>query len=256
LRRLNNSKKRIDKKSNLIALITSTIFPSNIGHKEVRSVFSSEERLEQTQATIQSLLKCGYTQIYLLDNSGKHWIQETENKLHPAKVILFHHHQFKNKGISESLMLIDALEYLPNYTPILKISGRYKLEKHLNIDGDAFDLSAKFYTHQFKYFITISTMATRCYLVKDKVTYLAYLSALLEEMYSYSSKIVGLGSLKRFFTNQFFSKQNKYEFFDPTLSVEAASVRVLKKLNFKVYKIEKVGLSGSAGTFKDTQIED
>jgi len=256
LRRLNNSTKGIDKKPNLIAVITSTIFPPNLGPQEVRSVFSSEERLEQTQATIQSLLKCGYTQIFLLDNSGKYWVQETVNKLHPAKVILFHHHQFKNKGISESLMLIDALEYLPDNTPILKISGRYKLERYLNIDGNAFDLSAKFYTHKFKYFTTRSTMATRCYLVKDKITYHTYLSALLEEMYSYSSKIVGIGSLKRFFTNQFFPRENKYEFFDPALSVEAASIRVIKKLSFKVHKIEKVGLSGLAGTFKDNLIED
>jgi len=240
----------------LIVLITSTIFPSNFNSSEVRSVFTGEERLEQTKSTIKSLLNCGYTEIFLFDNSGKYWLPGTEKDLLPAKVVVFNQHQFMNKGISETLMLLDGLDYLPDNIPILKISGRYKIDNSLAIDVNNFDIAAKFYKHKFKYFTSRTTMATRCYIVKDKSIFKTYLLAMIEEIYSYSSKVFGIGSLKRLFNNQFFPGKIKYSFFDPIFSVEAASVRVIKKLGLKVNKMDRIGLSGLAGTFVNNPIED
>jgi hypothetical protein len=240
----------------MVVVITSTIFPPVSNSGDIRSVFSPAERLDQTKGTIKSLLDCGYNEIYLFDNSGSYWVKDTEAELFPAKVFVFNQHQYKNKGISETLMLVDGLEHLPEGTQIMKISGRYKLSKHQDTDMNDFDIAARFSTHKFKYFTTRITMATRCYLVRDKSVYQTYLSAMLEEIYSYSSKIVGIGSLKRFLNNQFSPKKNKYDFFDPALSVEAASVRVIKKLKLKIYNIKKIGLSGYAGTFNNLLIED
>jgi hypothetical protein len=55
----------------MIALITSTLFPpqGNSPNTNYRNKLSSDQRIEQTFLTIDSLKKVGINEIYLFDNS-------------------------------------------------------------------------------------------------------------------------------------------------------------------------------------------
>jgi len=238
-------------------LISSTIFPREGRDKlVVKSVYSGEERLQQTRATIESLRSLGYDNIHLFDNSGREYQEIIENAFQDIHIKVFDHYQYDNKGISETLLLLDGLKYVPDNCSIIKLSGRYQLSSRLELDGEKYDLAARFYEHGDRSFSFPRTMATRCYMFKDKATYDRYLIGLLEEIYSYSARIYGFGSLKRFFINQFSSKNNTYSYFDPNLSVEAASIGVIEKLSLSVFELERIGLSGMAGTFENLPIRD
>lgn len=238
-------------------VISSTIAPRQARDKSViKSVYSTEERIRQTQETVESLERLGYGNIYLFDNSGREHQAALESALPSIRVRLFDHHQFDNKGISETFLLLAGIRDVPDNCRIIKISGRYQIAKRLEFDTDDYDLAARVYGHPRGLFRSIETMATRCYGFKNKAIYQSYLIALLEEMYAYSSRIVGFGSLRRFLTNQFFPRKNAYSFLDPSLSVEAASVRVIRNLDLRLLRLEAIGLSGLAGTFDNLVITD
>jgi len=152
----------------MIAIISSTIYPSTLRTRDgVRSWNTPESRLEQTQKTIQSLVSCGISDIYLADNSGKNWLNATDALLKPAKVYVFNQHQFHNKGISELYLLLNILEFISSNEPIVKISGRYFINKNPFQDAIDYDIQAKIYRHG----LFQSSMSTRCYWVKDKAIY-------------------------------------------------------------------------------------
>lgn len=238
----------------MIAIISSTIYPPiSVTRDDIpRTWISSEIRLEQTKRTIKSLLDLGISDIYLADNSGKNWINTTQDLLEPAKVFIFDHHQYLNKGISEIYLLLSILEFIPTNTPILKISGRYTLNRNLFNDVNNFDLAAKIYKNGlFK-----SSMSTRCYQVNNKDTYETFLRRILCEIYGYSSKIVGLRSFARIIYNSIFLDRDVYPYHDPKCSIESAAARVLKIYNYQVHEMESLGLEGYiAGNSNDLLIE-
>ena len=237
--------------------ISSTIFPRDARDSSiVKSVYSGDQRLAQTQATVASLRALGYSSIYLFDNSGGEHRNALDRAFPGVRVKVFDHYQYDNKGISETFLLLEALRDLPEDRQIIKISGRYQLAKRLEFDADRYDLAARIYQHEPLHFRRRETMATRCYSFRNKAVYRAYLLALLEEMYAYSSRIVGFGSLRRFLINQFFSNRNAYSFMDPSLSVEAASINVMRNLKLRLFRLESIGLAGFAGTFQSLLIED
>ena len=241
----------------MIVVVSSTIFPPpNISESDPRSIFNSFERLEQTKETIASLLRCGYESIIIADNSGSRWVSGTEDALLPAKVIVYSQHQFQNKGISETIMLLSVLEQLPDNEPIIKISGRYNLNRNLDEEISGFDIAARIDNHPYKFGKRINLMSTRCYIIKNKAIFLSFLNSLIEEIYSYSSRIVGYGSFKRFILNQISAVNSNYSYFDPKLSVEAAGYFVVMKYKYKVNYLSHIGLCGKAGTFKGLVIEE
>ena len=65
----------------MIALITSTLFPpqGNSPNTNYRNKLSSDQRIEQTFLTIDSLKKVGINEIYLFDNSGVNYISKILN---------------------------------------------------------------------------------------------------------------------------------------------------------------------------------
>lgn len=236
--------------------VTSTIFPREARDKSVvKSVYSPEQRLQQTRATIDSLRACGYGSILLLDNSGHRHRAQLESAFADVQLGLFDHYQYDNKGISETLLLLDGLALLPDGVPIVKLSGRYLLTRPLCLDTGKYDLGARVYGHARR-FGTVSTMSTRCYVMRDKAVLQRYLLALLEEIFSYSSRIVGPGSLKRFLANQFMPGRTPYSFFDPMLSVEAASIDVVRRMGLRLLELQSIGVKGLAGTFDNLAIED
>ena len=132
--------------------------------------------------------------MYLADNSGARWLSDTNELLKPAKVHVFNHSEYQNKGISELYSLLSVLEYIPANTPILKISGRYTLEKNITHELIDADIAAKIYRYRFR----AASMSTRCYLVKDKNVYENFIKRTLRETYGYYTRSVGLRSFLRF----------------------------------------------------------
>jgi hypothetical protein len=238
-------------------VIASTIFPAPSPNPEVvKSVYSSGERLEQTKGAVNSLIDLGYEDLLLLDNSGSRFQQILAEEFPAATVKTFDHFQYDNKGIAETILLLAGLEFVPDDRVLMKISGRYMLHRRVVCDLAAYDLAARVYAHPDRLIRHRKTMATRCYFVKNKRIYREYLLGLLQEIYGYSARIVGLGSLKRWLVNQVNSKANTYSYFCPSLSVEAASLRVVRKLDFRLQCLDRIGLTGHAGTFDSLLIED
>ena len=182
----------------MIAVISSTIYPSVQTTRDgARSWNTPESRLEQTQKTIQFLVDAGISEIYLADNSGVNWISTTDTLLKPAKVYIFNQYQYQNKGISEIYLLLSILEFIPENEPIIKISGRYFMEKNPFQNSIECDLQTKIY----RYGIFRSSMSTRCYWVKNKEVYKVFLKTTLCEIFAYSSRIVGPASLAKIIRN-------------------------------------------------------
>ena len=233
----------------MIAVISSTIYPPSLpGYDGQRTWSCPEKRLEQTQKTVESLVTLGISEIYLADNSGENWVLNTEILLNPAKVYVFNQYQYKNKGISEIYLLLKLLQYISSSTPILKISGRYTLNKNIFNDlGDA-DVVARVYKAKF----FKSFMSTRCYLVKNKDVYTSFLEKTLCEVYAYPSRIVGPRSFIRILHNSLFPSKDDYPYDDPQGAIESAAARVLQIFNYKLNNLETLGVEGlSRGSSKD-----
>jgi hypothetical protein len=208
-----------------------------------RTSISQAERLEQTGKTVASLVQAGVTEIFLADNSGEQWVAGTEESLRPAKVYVYNHFQFQNKGISELYLLLSVLAHVPPETPILKISGRYYLKNGLDGELEDSDVAAKFIEYRKSKFM----MSTRCYMVKNREVYEKFLRGTLRELYGYSARIVGPGSLLRIFRNSLFPKRDEMPYDDPVDPIEVAAARALKKYNFKVRSLERLGIEGMSG---------
>lgn len=234
-------------------IITSTIFPNSN-----KSIFSWHERLEQTIGTISCLVQLGYNNIYLIDNSGRNFDTTIINRLAPAKVYVYDQFQYNNKGVSETYLLLNFLKdykdfFIGNHEPIMKLSGRYLLSNRLDNAIEGFDLAGKEVLVSRRLFRKLYQFSTRCYIAKDYSFLCQYLDGLLEEIFSYTSKIVGYGSLIRQIRNQLnMNSQEKYA--EPNLSVEAATSRLIRKKRYRVNSLGTIGLQGAAGTFKDLVI--
>ena len=225
----------------MIAVISSTIYPPSLPtYDGQRTCLSPEERIEQTQKTIESLVNLGISEIYLADNSGENWVLNNDKSLKYVKIHIFSQYQYKKKGISELYLLLNILEYIPSNKPILKISGRYTLNKNIiNNIGDA-DLAGRLYRHS----LVNSSMSTRCYLVKNKDIFAIFLKRTLREVYAYPSRIVGPRSFVRILHNSLFPSKDNYPSDDPTGSIEGAAARVLHLFNYKFNNIEPLGIQG------------
>jgi hypothetical protein len=229
----------------VIALVSSTIFP---GHAPVyatsRSVFSPRERLEQTCHTVDTLTANGFADIHVADNSGANWVAGTEERLSPARVHRFTHYQFQNRGIAELYLLLEVLDALPADTPILKISGRYALTKNITNELGHADIAAKWAEDN-------TSISTRCYMVRNTRLYRRFLEDTLSEVYAYSSRIVGPRSLMRILKHSLRPDSDDSLYFDPTISIEGAAARVLRRGKYAVGHLTELGLEGEIATSRD-----
>ena len=103
---------------------------------------------------------------------------------------------------------------------------------------------------------TTRTMATRCYVARNRRVLEAYLTGLLDVIFSHAARIVGPGSLKRLVMNQLRPGAAGIDFAEPRLSVEAASMTAVRNKKLRLQPLSSIGLSGLAGTFEGLRIED
>lgn len=131
-----------------IVLINSIIDTPNLplSYTKTRSVYSTEERFQQTQFTIQTIKKyipdpyiiiveCSYLneeQYNFFNNNCDHIINLFNDN--ESKQCIYS----KSKALGEGTMTIKALEYILKsnieYNYFFKISGRYFLNEHFNIE--------------------------------------------------------------------------------------------------------------------------
>jgi hypothetical protein len=176
----------------MIALITSALNPPT-----GKSYFSFQERVQQTQKTLLKLNEFRFEEIMLFDNSELLNQQQLEVLLKDFPLIKSYHSRqylFKNKGLTEALLILNNLHYIPDNKPIFKISGRYYPTENFRLpDIKIFD------TYDF---VGIGTdfdkrnsgFSTRGYYVKNKQVLESTLVLVIEEILSYANGIHGINS--------------------------------------------------------------
>lgn len=225
----------------MIALITSTLRPTSI-----YSVFSDQERYDQTIITIKKLAQKGFDKIYLVDNSinpidQKKIIADSEKAV---KVFNTPQYSFENKGLNEALLILNNLHHLPSATPVFKISARY-----VPTDNFSLDVAANIDSYDFigvgeNFGARISAFSTRAYFVKNKAVLEEMLTIAVEEMISYHKGIYGPGSALTFIQSIFKTKLGS----PFQLSIEQAFARIMKKRN-NYLLIDRINIEGTLAGF-------
>lgn len=235
-----------------IAIITSTISPPRSDLHGVESnLISPEHRFEQTQETIKSLITLGIEHIVLVDNSSNEESEKLLNLLTGIKIINSRSPQFRNKGLSELWMLQKSLEWIPENTPILKISGRYSLTKKLDkyLDGAVEFVGRRYGRSEQKIregmkYTHVSTVA---YVVKNIEIFEKIINRTMNEVYGYASKIVGPMSFLRICRNSLFPFHDHYNYSDPSISIELGLARALDALKIHTNYVDSLGVEGRSG---------
>lgn len=223
----------------MVAFITSTIYPPSATYQNAISPYSNSERLLQTIETVQSLKKSGISKIILIDNSESKYQDIIKSHFTDTILISINQYQFKNRGLTEILMLLCALSQieLKEDEPILKISGRYLLT------GEITSINADFKFKGYNYKNNTGTVSTRCYLVKNKEVYIKLLKLALSEIYRYSLRSVGIRSVLAYL----YQLIRPSSIDEPTMSIEMAICKVLKYHKYEVEIVEKIGVEGYIG---------
>jgi len=133
-----------------LVLITSIIdIPKDkpLSYSNKRSIYSREERFEDTKGTIESIKKYIPNNIIIIVECSKLRNYENEYFENNCDYIInlwenkeLHDNIFGiSKSLGEGLMMIKALEYIIKkdiiYDNLYKISGRYKINNNFNYDN-------------------------------------------------------------------------------------------------------------------------
>lgn len=248
----------------MIAIITSTIFPSEkpifgdggdasyacelfpndtIIKKANRSSFTHNERLLQTKATIKHLKEHGINDIYLIDNSSKEYHAEIRSSFELVNVITSDAYQFVNKGISEALLILYCLKYLPPDQEILKLSGRYYLNNNF-IKPDK--MNYDYIVRGYNYYKKRGLISTRCYMVRNKEILEKVTLKVINKMYTRQDEVTGPRSFAKYLKRKIFPETQ----IETTISIELATAIILKESTMKVKLLNTIGLEGYAGATK------
>lgn len=228
----------------MIALVTSCINPFKQQSDLSKSYIDTEQRLNQTIATLNKLAAYDFNKIYLLDNSQSFdfslGLAETSAFL---SVKHYQQYQFNNKGINELLLLLAILDELPDDEIIFKISGRYyPNEKFICRLADGFDFKFKQYHFKSKK----GAISTRGYFIRNKKVYEDFLLKCLNEVFAYPKRIVGLRSALNAL-NEIIKPLISAEY---NTSIEFAAARVLKANAYKAELVDTIGIEGQIAGFK------
>ena len=238
----------------MIAVVSSTVAPSAApSHDGPRTTLSPDVRLEQTRATVASLVSLGAREIVVADNSPGTWLKERVGALAPASVVHFDHPPFRNKGIGELWLLLSLLPSLGEGEPLLKISGRYKVGPGTGLlpAGDG-DIAARVSGQGWR-----SEMSTRCYLLRNKAVAGLFWERALDELYAERARIAGPRSLLRILRNSFRPEGDSFRYADPnTLSLEQASVRAVRHLGLGLRRVETLEVEGVLGSWINPLIKE
>jgi hypothetical protein len=131
-----------------IVLITSIIKTPNIPLSYgTRSIYTSEERFEQTKLTIQSIReKIPNCKIFIVecselsDDEKDYFIKNCDYVLNLYNNIDLRNKIYsRSKALGEGTMTISALDFLKKnniyYNNLIKVSGRYFLSENFNIEN-------------------------------------------------------------------------------------------------------------------------
>ena len=219
----------------MIAVVTSTIKPIN---EQSKSFYTFTERLEQTKITLNRLEKCGFTSIFLIDNSpllDQAKLQELLRDFTQVQIFHIQQYQFDNKGINELMMLLYIADFLPKNQNIFKLSGRY-YPTTLFRKPEFTDFAVKDYQYKKR----TGTISTRGYWVKDSEILQSFLLSCLAEVYAYPERITGARSLYVKLQLVLFNKQ-----VTPfNISIEFAAANVFKKCNYSIRFLSNIGIEG------------
>lgn len=224
----------------MIALISSTLCPPVTDCCDgPRSVFTHAERLAQTRLTVASLVALGFKRIVIADNSTE-WNSDIETALAPAEILRITVPSFRNKGLSELYLLLAAASRLPDDAPVVKISGRYSLDRNplANLGEADIALKSDGFTERN------GAMSTRAYGCRTVATFRRLLECTLNEAYAYPTRIVGPRSLLRILRASVFPHRDTFPYNDPPHSIERVMVRAIKRLRLRVHCVTPLGISG------------
>ena len=236
----------------MIALVSSTIFPPDLEvHGGTRTWLTGEQRLQQTRATVASLVAVGAREIVVADNSAERWLAGSEADLWPARVLRLSTPQFRNKGISELFLLRSALPVLPDGEPILKLSGRYRLTRDPSQELSGEDVVGRVERRRRQWLLS-----TRCYAVRDRATYARLLDLGLRELYAQATRIVGPRSLLRIIRNSLQPDGDEYPYDDPPVSIESVFGVLMRRGRFRFRALERLGVEGVLGHPTATPISE
>jgi hypothetical protein len=227
----------------MIAVVSSCLAPSTeSSHTGGRTNLSPEARLAQTGESVASLVRVGFEEIYLADNSESPPSAETIARLAPARVYHFGHFPYRNKGIAEVYLLLALTKHLPTDRPIMKLSGRYRA---------SINLCAALGTQQVAGLLTksarIENLSTRAYAVSDLQTFREFLEGSLNEIYAAPWRVVGPRSLLNFFRRNISSAPDPYLYRDPPVGLEIAAARWLARQRIPIARLDKIGVEGVLG---------
>jgi hypothetical protein len=229
----------------MIAIITSTIAPASKNlFFEKRSSYSVEERLKQTLITVESLQKHGVNEIYLFDNSSIEDFEKFKQYFENISIFNIPQYQFNNKSINEHLLILTGLIHLPDNQPIVKISGRYKLnDKFTFRDLEKYDFILK--TSEFEK--SNGTISTRCLMVKNKKILEDVLTTSLFELFGYNLRVVGIRSGINFLKSFLSPKLNT----EPTIAIELSMAKAIKYKKYHYQLVDLIGVEGLAAGSTD-----
>lgn len=237
----------------MIAVVSSTIAPSALpSHDGARTTFSPEERLGHTRDTVASLRAAGINDIIIADNSAGGWRENWTRSLEPARVLHFDHHPFRNKGIGEIWLLRAALEQLPAGTPVMKISGRYRIgPKSPLLAPPKADVVARVYQHGGR-----REISTRCYVLRDRAVAERLWPRTLDEIYAQQFRIVGPRSLLGYFRRLLLPPKDSDRSGDPPASVEIATYDAIKHLGLSLTAVSHLDVEGILGSWVNPEVAE
>ena len=139
--------------------------------------------------------------------------------------------QFDNKGLSEAFLISEALEYLPDNKKIIKISGRYLINKNFDTKPSSQFICKK---------NGENAISTRSYIVENKETFKKAITLTINLFLSYNSRILGPRSLIRIIKN---SIVPQIQSFHVTIMLEVVFWYVLKT-NFTYQLVDELNITG------------
>ncbi|HEY5227553.1 MAG TPA: hypothetical protein VIJ19_03375 [Opitutaceae bacterium] len=234
--------------------MSSTVAPSVLpSHDGKRTTLTPETRLDQTRATVASLVALGAKQIVISDNSAGDWLRDRAAELHPAKVLHMDQPPVRNKGIGELWLLLGALDALEAGAPILKISGRYTVGPKTELtQGPEADVVGKASGEGLA-----AEISTRCYLLRDKAIAARLWGRAIDEIYAERSRIVGPRSLIRIIRNSVRPRDDSFPYSDPnTLSLEQATQRAVRHLGLRFRAVANMDVEGTLGSWTNPLIKE
>lgn len=239
--------------ADLIAIISSTIQPSMTpSHDGDRTNLTPDLRLQQTMATVTQLLACGIDRIVLLDNSPIVQERRLRDAGFGGRFVHCPQPAFRNKGIGESWMLVSTPLDVADEEPVLKISGRYLLDRESPLlSPPCHGVKARIYGRGGN-----AQISTRAYTVSSMKLARILWKRSLDELYSLATLVRGPRSFWREFMRHLAPSRDMVAYSDPPISLEAATYRAARHLSIPLTPVPELGVTGVLGSWVNPVVSE